>query len=64
MRHLAAIHSTVEAGTNTLDFSNAGSGLTFNLGSGTATGWGTDSFSNFAQFIGSNNGDHDYWQRR
>ena len=44
-------------GTNTLDFSNGGSPLTINIGSGTATGWGADTFVNFTKIVGSNNGD-------
>ena len=45
------------AGTNTLDFSNGSGGLTINLTTLTETGWGTDTFSNFSKYVGSNSGD-------
>ena len=44
-------------GTNTINFSNATSAVTVNLSAGTASGWGTDTLSNFQAIIGSNHGD-------
>ena len=44
-------------GTNTVSFVNATTAVTINLTAGTASGWGTDTISNFQNVIGSNNGD-------
>jgi Ca2+-binding RTX toxin-like protein len=48
------------ANTNTLSFANASSGMTINMSSGTATGWGTDAISNFTKVIGTTSADTFY----
>ncbi|MDD4616451.1 MAG: calcium-binding protein, partial [Alphaproteobacteria bacterium] len=45
------------SGTNTIDFATAGAGLNIDLTTGTATGWGNDTLSNFQIVHGSNHGD-------
>ena len=44
-------------GVNTIDFSNATTGVNVNLTAGTASGWGNDTLSHFQNVIGSNNND-------
>jgi Ca2+-binding RTX toxin-like protein len=44
-------------GTNTINFANATNAMTVNLTTGTATGWGTDTLTNFQNIIGSSRGD-------
>ena len=44
-------------GTNTINFSNATAAVTVNLTTGTASGYGTDTLSNFTKIVGSSHGD-------
>lgn len=42
------------SGTDTIDYSNATGSMNINLNTATATGWGTDTISNFENVVGSN----------